>query len=1106
MKLTAVLLLIACLQVSAEGYSQQITINVKNGSLEKVFAQIGKQSGYHFFFNQRLMKDAKKVSLQLKEATLQQALEACFHDQPFNYVIVEQTVVVRKKNEQAPVVHATPPPLILIKGKVTNEKGEPLPGASVRLKSTTKGATTDANGEFSFTLPDNTEVLLEISMLGFKTISLKPESLNNILVALKEESTNLENFVVIGYGTAKRQDFTGSVSSVRMEGSPIAQMPNMNALEALKGNVAGLNIGASNTAGGQPSMLVRGQNSINGSTNPLIVLDGVIFLGQISDINPNDIASFDILKDATSAAAYGSRSANGVIAITTKKGRTGKPQISFNTSTGIQTWQNKPVMMKGEEWVTVVNARNKYTAGSTNWLKPGELANRAAGKETVWLDEVTRTGVIQSYQASVSGGSPNVNYYLSSSYDQNKGIVVGDDFDRISVLAKLKTNITSWLEVGVDGSFSKRDYGGFAANIGEAQTTSPYGVQYRDDKGNLEKYPYTQSGINPLWGVQDGTRDNRDITNNYRLNTHALVKVPWIEGLSYRFNYMVNLDRNQSGSFTYENYYVAEGDNINRYAPATIQGFLSRANGNIDNNTQYSYVMDNILNYKQTFGKHMVDATLVATRDYLKYEQVNSTGTDFGANGNTALGMFGLHKAAVQKVNLNVRERANIGYLGRLSYSYNDKYFLTGSYRRDGASVFGVNNKWANFSAAGVAWKITNEAFMKDFKQLNSLKLKLSWGQNGNQGVDLPYGTLSTVDNGTSGGVRYEFSNTGSLINYGLFQNALGNADLGWETTTAWNAGFESAWLDERLFVDVDLYSSQTTNQLFTRNIPVMTGFKTIKTSMGQVNNKGIEVTVRSVNVRNKDWGWSTAVTFWKNNNKLVRLYGEDKNKDGKEDDDIAGSLFIGHSLEAIYGYEQIGIVQADDAEYIALTGAAPGAPKYKDLDKVAGISANDRKILGYRKENFRLSMSNTFNYKNFDLYVMIAGTFGGNNFFLKENQAAYLTGGTGRFNDNMTSKPYWTPENKSNEYPSAYFAGDGRFLGLQSRGFVRLQDISLSYKVSPSVLKTLHLNSMKFFLSAKNVATVTDWFGGDPERGTPVRENTFPVPSTYSFGASISF
>jgi hypothetical protein len=306
--------------------------------------------------------------------------------------------------------------------------------------------------------------------------------------------------------------------------------------------------------------------------------------------------------------------------------------------------------------------------------------------------------------------------------------------------------------------------------------------------------------------------------------------------------------------------------------------------------------------------------------------------------------------------------------------------------------------------------------------------------------------------------------------------------------------------------VDLDVYFAKTTDQIFVRNIPVMTGFRTIRTSMGQVNNNGIELTVTTNNIRTSDWNWNTTVTFWKNNNELVKLYGEDKNGDGVEDDDISNSLFIGKSLSAIYGYEQDGIVQEDDADYIALTGAAPGAPKYRDIDGVAGITAADRKILGYGKENFRLNMSNSVTYKNIEFYFMITGTFGGNNHYLKSNTAAYMTSGTGRFNDNMTSKPYWTPENRSGVYPSAYFAGAGRYLALQSRGFVRFQDLSLSYNFKQPWVKSAKINSMRVFFNAQNLATFTDWFGGDPETGTPVRENTFPVPSTYSIGASISF
>ncbi len=993
-----------------------------------------------------------------------------------------------------------------VSGSVTNASGETMPGVTVLIKGTTKGTTTDVDGNFTLT-GVNPDDILVFSFIGLKTqeVSVLDNSVFNVV--MYEDKLALDEVIVIGYGTAKRQEYTGSVSSVKMENSPVALLPNFNALESLKGNVAGLSIGASNSAGDQPGMIIRGQNSINGLNDPLIVLDGVIYPGSLSDINPNDIATFDILKDAVSAAVYGSRSANGVIAITTKKGALGKPLITMNASYGVQNWQNQPVMMKGAEWIEVVNARNQYAPGTTSWMKTGELANYDAGSETVWLDEVTQTGITQDYQAAFSGAAENVNYYISTSYSDVKGIVVGDNFNRISVLGKVKTNITKWMEVGMDGSFSHRDYSGVSANVGQAQTMSPYGVMFRDEENMfLEKYPYTQSAVNPLWGVNDDTRDNQDLRNNFRLNSYLLLSAPWIKGLTYRLNYSVNQEINQSGNFFYETNYIAEGEGLERYSPAVVVAYLAQANGNINNNKTYSYVVDNILNYKHVFGRHNFDATLVATRDFRKYEQVNTTGSDFAANGNTTLGMWGLHKATVQKIILNSDERANIGYLGRINYAFEDKYYLSGSFRHDGASVFGANKKWGNFAAAGAAWRISNEDFLKDSELLSSLKLKLSWGQNGNQGVE-PYATLSTVANGSSGGIRYEFADQPGKIYYGLIQNTLGNSDLGWEKTESWNMGFESAWLNDRLFVDMDVYFTKTTDQIFTRNIPVMTGFKTIITSLGQVNNKGVELTIRSVNIQNRDFQWNSTLTFWLNRNEIVHLYGEDKDGDGREDDDIANSYFIGKSLGAIYGWEQDGIVQESDTEYIALTGAAPGAPKYKDLDGVPGITADDRKILGYNKENFRLNLSNDFSYKNFDLYIMVAGVFGGNGYYQKSNTAAYLTAGTGRFNDNMTSKPYWTPENKSNVYPSAYFAGDGgRYLALQSRGFVRIQDISISYLFNQAWLRDMKVSTLKVFVAAKNVATFTDWFGGDPEVGTPVRENTLPVASTYTVGATISF
>src|SRR5690606_10716027 len=321
-----------------------------------------------------------------------------------------------------------------------------------------RGAATDANGQFQIQASAG-EVLI-FRALGYLPQELTLGSQRTVNVVLQLESSDLDEVVVVGYGTTKRKDFTGSVGSLNLENSPVALAPNLNVLESLKGSISGLNIGATNSAGGEPAMEVRGQNSINGTNTPLIVLDGVIFMGNLSDINPNDIATIDVLKDATSAAAYGSRSANGVIAVTTKRGRIGKPVISFNSSVGFQEWQNRPEMLRAEDWIEMVNARNQYTPGSTNWLKNGELANREAGRETVWLDQISRTGVMQNYQAAISGASEHINYYLSTSFDDNKSIIKGDQFNRIALMGKIKADITKWLEVGVDGGFSKRDYSG----------------------------------------------------------------------------------------------------------------------------------------------------------------------------------------------------------------------------------------------------------------------------------------------------------------------------------------------------------------------------------------------------------------------------------------------------------------------------------------------------------------------------------------------------------------------------------------------------------------------------------------------------------------------
>ena len=578
--------------VSGTILSAQISLSMQNKSTREVIREIEKVSDYRFFYNDNLSGLNTKISVSTQGEDIRDVLEQIKSQAQITYIIKENNQIVL--SALGYVSSSTQQNTRKITGIIKDQSGEPVIGANIVEKGTTNGTITDIDGQYSLEVGSNS--ILVVSYIGYITQEIPVGKNNTLDVLLREDTETLDEVIVIGYGTTKRKDFTGSVSSVKLENSPIALSPNLNALESLKGNVSGLDIGATNSAGGEPSMQMRGQKSISGSNDPLIVVDGVIFMGSINDINPNDIASYDVLKDATSAAAYGSRSANGVIIITTKRGKTGKPVVTFNATGSMQTWQNKPNLMKGEQWLESVMARNN--SSDLSWLKPQELANMEAGREINWLDASTRTGWVQDYQVAVSGAGEKMNYYLSAAYSDNQGVVIGDDYNRITALAKINTDITSWLQIGVDAAFTKSDYSGVGANIGEATQTSPYGVMYRNESEKLlEKYPYTQSSVNALWNTDKSVRDNKDIRNNFRANAYAVVKLPWVEGLSYRFNYAGNLSKNQSGDFYYEGYFVKEGayDDETRYSPATLQSLLASANGKINNNTTDSWVIDNIL-------------------------------------------------------------------------------------------------------------------------------------------------------------------------------------------------------------------------------------------------------------------------------------------------------------------------------------------------------------------------------------------------------------------------------------------------------------------------------------------------------------------------------
>ena len=1004
---------------------------------------------------------------------------------------------------------------ITIQGTVADADNNALPGVTILEKGTNNGSISDVNGHYNITV-SSPEAVLVFSFIGYTTQEVAVEGKTTIDIKLAESVQQIEDVIVVGYGTTNRKYFTGSTTVKKVNDTPLALIPNTDAMDVLRGNVPGLTVSQQQGAGQSPVLLIRGQKSIeNNATSPLIILDGVIFFGSLRDIDPSTIESVSVLKDAASVAAYGSRAANGVILINTKKGSIGKPVINFQSSFGISKVINKADVLSPQDWIRKVNILQGLAedADPTRWMSDFEDENYTNGKTTDWQDFAERTGHNQKHSLSISGATEKMNYYVSGSYTKTQGVLIGDDYDRQALNSSLTTHITNWLEVGGNLNYSFNDYSGPTVyDIYQSIRMTPYGRAYRDEsKGLLEKFPATEGlfRVNPLWNVESGTIDDHDVFYTTILDGHALVKVPWVKGLSYRLNYSYTYQSVERDYFTHEGFYVPEGSTDDRYLPSTLANYLTNANGYSERTKNLAWLLDNIVTFDRTFGKHYINFTGVYTRDSYTHIFKRFEGSDFSELGNTALSYDGLIFAQVQNIEVTDHNgnkndntvKTNIGYLGRINYSYNNRYHITASVRRDGSSVFGTDNKWGVFPSVGVAWTMSEESFMRNISQLNNLKLKLSYGKNGNQSLS-PYQTLSTLALGQTGGFSYPFGNT-SEASWGQRIDRLGNTHLQWEETTALNTGIELGMFNNRINLTADVYKSKTTRQIFTRNIPVMgAGITTIDATLGQVDNWGIEATINTQNIKRSQFGWISTFVFYTNRNKLVELYG-----DGQ--DDIANSLFIGKSLGAIYGYKETGIIQeTGNEDYISINGGVPGDVMFKDIDGNDTINNKDRTILGYNKDLFRASLANTFTYKNFELYIFITGIFGGKDFYKSINLYAYRTM-TDVSRDNNFNHIWWTPENKSDTYPRIRYT-DSKYTPLQSRTFVRLQNISLSYTFAQALTQKYKVNKLQLYISATNVFTITNWVGGDPETGQTLNWNGYgygyPLSAVYSVGINLTF
>jgi TonB-dependent starch-binding outer membrane protein SusC len=987
----------------------------------------------------------------------------------------------------------------VVTGTVTDAaSGALMPGVNIIVRGTTIGVLTDNNGKYSIAVPDASNAVLGFSFIGYNAMDVAVSGSSVVNAALVPSTTALDEVIVIGYGTQKKSDLTGSVTRVTMEDK--ATLANSNLSQAMSGSTAGVNVLGVGLAGGDPSLSIRGQTSLSASDAPLIVLDGIIYNGSITNINVNDIESVDILKDASAAAVYGSRSANGVMLITTKKGKSEKPLISFNMHYGFQDMTNNPMrVMNAQEYavrlVDYYYQQDLYTWYKTNPtseagrpVRPDitnrdlvaarlrtqeERDNYLAGNEIDWVDEVLRTAPIQNYHLSMSGKSDKSNYFVSASYTDEQGIQLNDEFGRITLHSNVESKVTDWLTVGLNSSYSFRDYSGIEANLGAARACSPLA----NNKIGLPNYDMYLTGEAYMpYPLVNNYADHVDTRNDLLLVGNAKITVPWITGLTYEFNYSNNL---------YSRKY-------NRFYPSTTPDGAGNKGQAIKNpSEERNWIYNNIVTYLRTFGNHQVNATLLYSQEGRDAESSNLNAQGFD---NPVLGYNNVGLGTTVTVASTAWKENSISYMARASYSFRSRYLLTATIRRDGFSGFGENKKFANFPSVSVGWVASDESFLSAVSGLY-LKLRASYGKNGNQGI----GRYSSFSRMTAD--SYVFGPTTAIA---VYPSSLGNADLGWETTASFNLGTDFGLFNRRISGSIDVYKAQTTDVLVNRALPPTTGYPSVWTNIGAIDNKGIEFELTSVNLTGK-LGWETNFVFSLNRDKITKLYGDENDKD------VGNSWFVGEPISAIYDYEMAGGLWTEAELYAGqtYTNWYPGQYKYVDQNSDGIIEANnDRKIIGYRTPSYRFSINNTLSYQNFAFSFFINSIQGGKNYFLQDNapvvNVAWRSDDVLRINTSAV-RPYWTPDNGVNNATGVYNSPAVSSGIYESRSFVRLQDISLSYRFSPQILKSMNFQSAQIFVSSKNPYTWTKWSGWDPETFRTNAQNS-PLMRNVTAGFRVTF
>ncbi|SMO62717.1 SusC/RagA family TonB-linked outer membrane protein [Fodinibius sediminis] len=997
----------------------------------------------------------------------------------------------------------------VVTGTVTDaETGEPLPGVNVMIQATSRGTATNIDGEYSLEVPGS-ESILVFSFVGYKSQQITVQDREVINVSMAVDLGRLDEVIVVGYGTREREDLTGSVD--RIDGEQFKDQGITNVSDMLTGTIAGFNATQGTSASGATNFQIRGPNSLTAGSDPLIVLDGVIYRGQLRDINPNDIESIDILKDASSAAVYGARSASGVVVITTTRGQVGKPVVEFSTKVGVTEtttdhykyrgpeeyidfrqnyfrsqglsqpdhyWthpDNLPEGVSTDEWRQL--NENPLSDNEEEWMSrmnffPLEREQYLAGETFDWGGYIFPTGVRQEADLSISGGTEDVQYYWSIGRVDNEGVRLGDYFEAIRTRLNVDFHVTDWLSAGINAEYSDRDESTIPAS--NPYLMSPFSRLY-DESGNVEWFPHGYIVSNPALNTLNADR-NRKINN--------LFASPFVEvSLPYNFTHRVTF---QPRYRVFKDYQFWGED--------TQVGGQSVSGGRADRQdaTRFDWMLTNMLTWSKTYGVHEFDLTLVheveENRSWSSFQQ------NTGFLPSASLGYSGLQYGTNPYLETVDTKTTGEGMLARLNYTLHDKYLFTASVRRDGYSAFGQENPRAIFPGGAFAWQISEEDFF-DSDLISNLKLRLSYGQNGNRNIGA-YSSLAQL--GTN--LYYD----GSQVQVGVRTNSLANPGLRWEETESFNVGLDFGILEGRINGSLDYYDMTTESLLVDRTLPMLTGFDGVTTNIGELGNKGFELTLNTLNVSTEDVNWQSSFNFSLNRNEIKTLFGDTGTYtlEGREYEgeipDYSNNWFPGESIDVVWDYDITGMWQVEEAEQADVYNLSPGDIKAVDVnDDGSYTSQQDKRFIGHTEPRFRMGLRNDVSYKNFSLSVFLRANLGHIRPF---PDAMHEHSTYDRRNTPPT--PYWTKENRSNEWPRTSLTDDpfgGGIMIYKDASFVRIQDLTLGYTLPEDLVQRIQLQNLRLFGSVRNLYSFDNWPGWDPESGMT------PMPRTFTVGLNLS-